>query len=185
MSDKFEYALNSVFGSEGGQSNDKNDHGGETNLGVIQNDIDEYNKRAIVKILKTPSQLTTAEATLILKMLYWDDLLLDSVNDPDLSLHIFDSAVLQGTVRTVKWVQQILNSLEPGVPNFLKDDGLMGMQTLFKINNLQSFNKPRFIDGLIAERKRAFNWACLIDWTQKDFRNGWYNRVNRLPGVQK
>jgi len=171
----FEYCMNWVFKSEGGLTDNPFDRGGVTNYGIIQDDMIEAGVKG------TPKDLTNQKAKEIFKILYWDNLFLGSVNDKDIALHILDCAVLQGRVRAVRWVQKILNSLDPGVVNDLKPDGIMGMNTLFKINNLRPDNKDRFIDRLVSERKAAFNLTCVLDWKQKIFISGWYNRVNLLP----
>jgi lysozyme family protein len=187
MGANFDYCMRETFEAEGGKSNHPSDKGGETNYGVIQDDIVEYNARVpeSERICKTPFQLTRDEARKIIKLLYWDELLLGQITDPDMALHIFDSALLQGQGRTVKWTQKILNTLEPGVPNDIKVDGLMGSQTVFKLNNLLPMNKAVFADRLVSERKAAFNLICLLNWTQKVFINGWYNRVNSLPWIKR
>ena len=171
----FEYCVNKVFESEGGLSEQVNDKGGITKWGIVQDDLTEVGYIGKVK------DLSQDQAKQIFKELYWDSLLLDSVDDQDIALHIFDSAVLQGRPRTIKWVQKTLNTLDTGNITDIKIDGLMGMNTILKINNMLPINKIKFIDRLVAERKHAFNLACLMDFTQKIFINGWYARVNRLP----
>lgn len=81
----FQTALNKVLQSEGGYSNDPNDPGGETNLGI--------SKRAYPNV--DIKSLTPETVAPIYKRDYWDRVAGDNLPSP-LNYVAFDCAVNQG-----------------------------------------------------------------------------------------
>lgn len=109
----FDECMEVIFKWEGGYTNDPNDPGGETNLGISKKafpDLDIKN-------------LTKKHASLIYKEQYYYKVYGDQL-PKEIRLLVFNSAVNQGVSFAVKTLQKIV-----GAPI----DGKMGLNTLDKV----------------------------------------------------
>ncbi len=93
--ENFKKALNFLYPSEGGYSNNKNDKGGPTNMGVTQR---TYNYYCIKNNLPTKNikNITRDEATKVYYDEYWRASGADKISDPKMAVAVFDTAVLHG-----------------------------------------------------------------------------------------
>ena len=73
MPTKFEHAIAIVLGNEGGLTNDKEDSGGITNFGIINDDIEDAISKGIIPKNTTVKGLTIKQAIAIYKELYYDN----------------------------------------------------------------------------------------------------------------
>jgi len=91
----FEIALDFLFPSEGGYVNDKDDLGGPTNMGVTQTSYNTYRKQHNLPI-KDVKYITRNEAVDLYYENYWKISGADAIDDPNLAVTLFDTAVLHG-----------------------------------------------------------------------------------------
>lgn len=122
----FEKALSFVFGNEGGYSNDPDDRGGATNLGITQSTLD----RARLEINGLPSSvrnLTRAQAEEIYRVFYWEESKADMLPYPLCTLH-FDGAVNHGVGGAGKLLQRTINNYaaKAGLDARVDVDGAVG-----------------------------------------------------------
>lgn len=147
----FKDAVRTVLNIEGGEINDKYDHGGETKYGISKAaypDLDIEN-------------LTIDDAESIYKRDYWDKLALDNL-PPFLHLPMFDSAVNCGVIESVKFLQQSLR---------VNDDGILGPQTI-----ASTLASPLSDESLVAlYLLNRYKFYQTRD-TFPRFGNGWINR---------
>ena len=122
---RFETCLSVVLGFEGGYSNNPNDKGGATNLGITAGTLARAHKAGIVGHNDVKS-LTPDEAAAIYRRFYWDPIGGDRLPAP-LDMVMFDAAVNCGVGAAVKQLQEALNALLPGNP--LVVDGGYGPKT--------------------------------------------------------
>ena len=122
---RFETCLSVVLGFEGGYSNNPNDKGGATNLGITAGTLARAHKAGVVGH-NDVKRLTRTEAAAIYRRFYWDPIGGDRLPAP-LDLILFDAAVNCGVGAAVKHLQEALNALLPGNP--LVVDGGYGPKT--------------------------------------------------------
>lgn len=156
---------------EGGFVDDKNDHGGATNLGVtleewVKNGYDKDNDGDIdVNDLK---QITKQDAAKIAKLLYWDRVRGDEIVSQSVAEFITDWAYNSGVGRAVKKTQALIG---------VTQDGNIGLRTLTAINAAQ----PKQLFDLLKASREAFYRAIVKnDSTQSVFLKGWLNRINQF-----
>lgn len=106
----FDKALAFVFKSEAGFANNKNDHGGKTNLGITEAKYNAYNKKHNLGN-KDIHKITQEEATAIYKEDYWQAVGADKITDPKMAVALFDTAVLHGVEGAKKLYQQAAGDL--------------------------------------------------------------------------
>lgn len=91
----FEKALKFVFPAEGGFSNNPNDRGGKTNMGMTQKTYDAYLKQHNLP-LKDVKFITKEEVKKIYFEEFWIRSGADKVSDPQMAIALFDTAILHG-----------------------------------------------------------------------------------------
>ena len=98
-SDKnFNDSLVTIFGYEGGYTNDPDDLGGPTNMGITQSTYNSYCKKHNIKT-KDVKNLTRKEAIQVYYEDYWKSSGADKIEHPIEALIMFDTAVLHGVGR--------------------------------------------------------------------------------------
>lgn len=93
--ENFEIALQFLFPSEGGYVNDKDDDGGPTNMGVTQDSYNYYRKKKGLPY-KDVRYITKKEAVDLYYEDYWMVSGADSIQDVNMAVAMFDTAVLHG-----------------------------------------------------------------------------------------
>lgn len=143
----FQKALNFLYPSEGGFSNNKHDKGGPTNMGVTQTTYNAYCRKYNLPP-KNVKYITKNEATTVYYKEYWQASGADKIanNDPKMAIAVFDTAVLHGPATA---------------------------QNYYKKSN-GDLNK------FLEIRKQSYDKIVAKDPNQKEFYNGWNNRVNNL-----
>lgn len=160
---------------EGGFTNNPDDKGGATNLGITlytweksgwdkdgDHDIDVDDLKSI----------TSQDAAIIYKRLYWDRIQGDNINSQSVATLLFDFAVNSGISKAVKVIQSIL-SLTP--------DGILGQKTISLIN--QS-NAKNLFDILKIKREQYYRSIVQNNPSQSVFLNGWLNRLSKFQFSQ-
>lgn len=177
----FDKALSFVFGNEGGYSNDPDDRGGATNLGITQSTLD----RARCQIPDLPSSvrdLTRAQAEEVYRALYWKAAKADMMPYPLCTLH-FDAAVNHGIGGAGKLLQRAINNyaLKAGLDVRVEVDGAVGPKTLSALCQcLDLKGNVNLISEIYCNQREAYYKAIVENNpSQKVFWNGWMNRLER------
>lgn len=133
MNNNFERCFSIVIMKEGGYSNNPYDSGGETMFGITK---ETARRNGYLGKMK---DLTLDFAKKIYKKDYWDSIKLDSINNFDIQLEMFDTAVNCGLKNAVKNFQKSFNiAVALDNTNKLIVDGVIGNNT---INALNTFKK--------------------------------------------
>lgn len=169
----FEYAFNKILFYEGNYSNEPFDKGGETKYGITKNTAKNYGYFGDIK------NLTIEDAKNIYKSLYWNILNLDLVNDDKIATEIFDISVNCGTYKAGLLTQKALNIINKNQSLWkdIKEDGIIGTQTITILNNLSNNDKNAFIKTL-----NGLQFMYYYDITKNNpineyFFRGWIKRT--------
>jgi lysozyme family protein len=168
---RFLAVIKTLFRIEGGVSNDKDDHGGLTNMGVTQAAYDSWRRKHGLPV-QPVTFITPPEAT----QLYWEDYwtLAQAPQLPaPLDALVFDMAVNSGPSQAKMTLQQTMGMGGTAV------DGKIGPKTLGMVASYQSL---RLSDEYLDARERFYYDICARDPSQKRFLSGW---INRLEGLRK
>lgn len=153
----FATAFEKLLKHEGGFSDHSADRGGKTRYGVTEAVAREAGYRGDMQEL--PLDL----AQRIYKDKYWDAMQAE-VLPADIRYIVFDGAVNSGITQSAKWLQRACG---------VKDDGVIGPQTIRAANSLTSDGLKRRILG-----QRLRFMATLANWPA--FGRGWANRIADL-----
>jgi len=173
----FSYISKIIFENEGIYSNDPDDPGAETFMGISRKYhpnwpgwkyVDELKEQGIINKIDENFIKNSKLYNLVLDFYfvnYWKKLHLD-VLDFNLAILLFDSAINLGKKTAVKLLQRILG---------VKDDGIIGTQTLGAIKNFEN-------DELLKEKyklKRIEHYInlCYKNKNLRKYLLGWLNRV--------
>ena len=161
--ERFNKFLDYIFEVEGGYTNDKNDRGGATNFGIIEEEAREFGYTGDMR------NLTKDFAKNIYLKKYYLGNKLDKITDDRVALSIFDWAVNSGR-RGIKKAQIVANKFGAN----LVIDGIIGNKTLEAINAID----PKMFLKEYHEMQRTFykNLAAR-DNSQEGFLKGWLNRI--------
>lgn len=124
----FDVAVRHVFYNEGGYSNDPNDKGGVTNMGITNIFLNEYNYAITGTKPNSVSEVTWRQAYEMYNEC-WKKNKMDQIRDSKIADIIFDGIVNTG-VNGIKVVQTALQKLGQHVDI----DGKMGQKTIDAIN---------------------------------------------------
>ena len=165
MKENFDAAFAQVMKSEGGYVWDKDDAGGETNLGVTIGAWGAYLGRAI-----QPGEmkaLTREQVKPFYKAMYWD-----KVKGNDLpagvDYAVFDFAVNAGVGRAAKFLQRAVGAA---------DDGVIGSGTLGLVAKTDPQN---LLDNFADQKQRFYNGLATTNPSQQKFLKGWLARVDHV-----
>ena len=165
MNQNFDACFAKVMQSEGGYVWDKDDAGGETNLGVTIGAWGAYLNRAI-----QPGEmkaLTVDAVKPFYKSMYWDKVRGDDL-PAGVDYAVFDFAVNAGVGRAAKFLQRAVGAV---------DDGAIGPGTLALVAKIT----PGKLLQNFAEQKEAFyNTLADKNPTQQKFLKGWLARVDHV-----
>lgn len=127
---RFSKALDVVLQDEGGYSNDPDDPGGSTNLGITQKDLDHW--AAILGLPHSVKSLTHNDAAIFYKHVWWDKYNYNAINSITIATKIFDLAVNIGAIPAAFILQKSLQWAAYGI----EDDGVIGQKTLAAVNEM-------------------------------------------------
>lgn len=159
MKGNFERCLAHVLKSEGGWVFNKNDPGGETNLGVTRRVWEEWTGRREEDM----KSLTPEKVAPLYKVNYWDKCKGDSL-PVGVDLCVFDFGVNSGTHRAVVFLQRIAK---------VTQDGVLGPKSMTAVNAMSP-------DALIKEYCMARRLFIRGLTTYEHFGRGWENRINSV-----
>lgn len=173
----------SIIQVEGGYSNNPNDKGGETNLGITKNVAVTNGYTDAMK------DLTVKQATDIYTSQYvykpkYDVMLPFSIA---VTHKIANTGVNVGTSRATKWLQESLNKLSFKCKNYpcIKVDGYIGNATIKAYDNL--IKKRGNIDSCklvlkMLDYKQLNHYMSLNSEQMESFFTGWLkNRIQNVP----
>ncbi len=153
----FEKILELLFGIEGGYSDNPNDRGGKTNLGVTQDTFNAWRKKNNLPLGSVKTDLTTDEAKDIYYDMYWKESGADTYADPRDAMILFDMAVNSGPATAKKMFNKSGNNFYTMLDNRRKyyDDIVKhdASQAVFKdgwnnrLNNLENNANKMISDG--------------------------------------
>ena len=167
---KIELFAPKILRFEGGYVNDPKDRGGATNMGVTlatwrQVGFDKDGDGDIdcddIKLL------SKTDATSVLKLNYWNRWKADQIINQSIAEILVDWVWASG-----KWGIVLPQRLMK-VP----DDGLVGMATLFAVNNV---NQRGLHAAIFQTRKVFIDELVRTHPDQGKFHNGWMNRLNNF-----
>ena len=164
MKDNWEQCFALMLKSEGGYTNDPNDPGGMTNLGVTHIDWGKW-------IGHEPTEeemraLTPNDVMSLYKAWYWDRIMGDNL-PYGVDYAVYDFGVNSGIGRSVRCLQTVLN---------IAEDGVMGPMTMAAV--LQ--RDPSEIVEQICEERLQF-LQSLKTWQY--FGKGWGARVESVSKI--
>lgn len=168
---RFDDVLKTTLGFEGGYSNNPNDKGGETNLGITAGTYARAMKAGLVAG-KSVKDLTRYEAARIYHDFYWKASRCDLLPEP-LDLLVFDSAVNHGVGGAGKLFQRALNTMGAS----LTVDGSIGPKSWAALTELLEEGKQIAVKGLcgcyMMHRAKFFADIVSANRSQKEFIFGW------------
>jgi len=166
MTTNFLRAFKEIISIEGGYTNNIHDRGGETKYGI--------SKRAYPNL--DIKNLTLDKAKQIYYNDYWFDIKLDYIDNYNIQLELFDTAVNMGQYKAQTILQESLNLLNRNERNFkdLAVDGIIGKNTILAYNKVDKKILYKVLNGL-----QFMNYVRIVerDKTQEVFFNGWMVRV--------
>ena len=161
--DRFEKFLDYIFEVEGGYTDDKNDRGGKTTLGITEEEARDFGYTGDMR------NLTKDFAKNIYLKKYYLGNKLDKVKNDKVALSIFDWAVNSGR-RGIKKAQIVANKFGAN----LVIDGIVGNKTLEVINGI---NPEAFLKEYHEIQRIFYKNLAARDSSQEGFLKGWLNRV--------
>lgn len=164
--DRFERIFDYLLKVEGGYSNNKNDKGGKTKYGIIEEEAREFGYKGDMQ------DLTIDFAENIYLKKYYLGNKLDKVVNDKVALSICDWAVNSGRNGT-KNAQIAINQLTNAN---LDVDGIIGSKTLEALNAIDS---EKFLEVYHNLQRIYYKGKVEADNTQEKFLTGWLNRVQR------
>lgn len=171
----FELAIPIILKHEGGFADDKTDPGGATNFGISlrylktlgelgdidgDGDVDYFDVK----------NMTRDQAIDFYKKHWWDKYNYTLITDQEVATKVFDTAVNMGHSQAIKLVQRACNSLTCQ----LVDDGILGVNTLSAINQLEEMAL------LIAIKQQCVNFYLELIKRKPEFikyKYGWLKRA--------
>lgn len=177
----FDKALSFVFGNEGGYSNDPDDRGGATNLGITQSTLDRA-RRQMPGLPSSVKDLTRTQAEEIYRVLYWEASKADMMPYPLSTLH-FDAAVNHGVGGAAKLLQRTINNYaaKAGLDVRVDVDGAVGPKTLDALDEcIAAKNNVALICTIYCNEREKFYRAIVESRPEQSrFLRGWLNRLDR------
>jgi len=182
MSD-FDKALQYVLENEGGLEEDSNDPGGITKNGISFRFLKSipperlrlYNI-AIYISTDTIRDLTLEQTKALYKGEFWDHAPFQAINNQTNCNFIFDMAVNMGIAPSIKCAQRACWSVLKD-KNAVVDDGILGNETIFLINQCSSYLLPAM------RSERAGEYRLIIEKNPIDVKylDGWIKRSYEDP----
>lgn len=172
MSDNLKLALEYLFKNEGDRYvNNPSDSGGPTKFGVTEKLYSVFLGRLVTN--QEMQSLTKEDVGPYYEQMYWRPIWGDRINSSAVAIAMFDTAVLYGPARSVKFAQNAID--ECGL--HLVSDGIMGENTIELLNKV---DKSEMILEFYSQVRTRINEICAIDPKNEVFKRGWADRANRL-----
>jgi lysozyme family protein len=166
-----------VLEIEGVDSNNEFDSGGATKYGITEKVARANGWTGDMRDLPLDFALS------IYKKHYWDAIGGDAITDKGIAILLFDASVNNGVQSSIKILQQALNYINGNEKrwNSIEEDGIWGKETSDAMSKcmMRNMEHQLFNSIFFTRGKRYLN---IIDNnpTQKEFTNGWLNRLMKL-----
>ena len=168
--------------------NNPNDSGGETMLGITKAVAQTYksNLQTLYKWNGKMIDLTLDMAIFIYTVEFWNKMKLDNILgfSPIIAERMFDIGVNCGVYRANTWFQQTLMILNRNGKDYpdIKDDGVIGNQTLTALNGLvkargKVFAEKSLMLCLVGSQTRHYMDISLKYPKNETFTAGWLSRA--------
>lgn len=162
MKENFKKIMDEILKNEGGYINHPDDPGGATNRGITRCTLAAYRGVSCNNLpIQAVKDLTLEETLAIYRINYWDRCLADDLPN-GVDYVVVDYAVNSGVARSAKLLQKIVGA---------NVDGIIGLQTLDKVNAYQDCEK---LINIACDHRLAFLQRLRI-W--RTFKRGWTRRV--------
>lgn len=167
---QFEPAIQNTEKWEGGWTNDPNDAGGETYIGISRNTFPNWTGWTQIDLAKnqegfpkTLSANSTLQALVVqfYRQNFWR---YDAINDQAVANKIFDCAVNVGLVHANKIAQKLAGC---------NPDGIVGPATIEAINHMDSNS---FLNGFRAAAEEYHKEIVADHPEDAEFLSGWLRR---------
>ena len=175
----FDSCVAYVLKHEGGLTEDANDPGGITSYGISLRFLREVNTDTLKRVgifgdvtAQTIRDLTLDQAQKLYFFEFWSVAPFEKIQNGILAKYIFDMAINSGIVQAVKLTQRACCAAQK-VKDYVKDDGVMGGQTLQAINQASFMLMP----ALIATRAAFFRQLVAVNPKLECFIDGWLSRA--------
>ena len=119
--------------------------------------------------------ITRDQALLIYRCEFWEAAPFEKITEQQIANYVFDCAVQHGTAQGIKILQRALWAVH-GKRDFVSDDGILGHATLGFID----LWRMSLVVALPAERAGFVRLVCAEQRKDKEFLDGWLNRVYRI-----
>lgn len=192
MNPAFTEAYAVLIGHEGGYADHPKDRGGETYKGIARNFHPNWSGWAIIDALKNEKDFPAClncdpeldqRVQEFYKKNFWDRLLLDECQSPELAMELFEFAVNAGVACSAKNLQKVCNAFNKEDKHgntFFPDlivDGIVGDRSMTALNSLQKYFAP-ILKALNALQGAHYLEIASEDVDQRDFTKGWLTRVS-------
>jgi lysozyme family protein len=183
----FKQGFAHVLANEGFYSNNPNDRGAETLLGIARKPNPQWNGWVVVdqmrkepgfpKNLKNNISIVNC-AQEFYKSQYWDKIKGDQITEQEIAVELFDTAVNMGVGVASKFVQDALNLLNRNGKSYrdITEDGIIGKDTLQLLNDFP--DTTIMLRTLNALQAALYIKICELDPTQEEFFRGWLKRAS-------
>lgn len=160
-----------VLKYEGGYTDNPNDRGGRTNMGVTQGFLDTYKERAGVNVDDVIH--LKKEDAIELYRTEWNTYGFGMLDNSNIMKLVYDFAVNSGPKVAIKYLQRILNRKGKN----LAVDGYIGEYTNSAVNSVDEKWLAREI-----QKARAEHCDRIVDQDpkQREFIKGWFKRINDI-----
>lgn len=149
---------------EGGYVDDPSDSGGATRYGVTERLARRYGYQGSMR------KLPKSKATRIAKEEFWDNMLLDQVEEifPLVAAEMFDTAYNTGHERAVRFLQRSLNGLNRRGRDYddLVVDGRMGRRTLAAARQYKMVRQTK-AEGVLFKALDCLQGAFYIELVER------------------
>ncbi len=171
MIKNFGRSLQFVLSQEGGYSDNPDDDGGPTNLGITESEYNVWRKSYLKRDDPiSVRDITISEAAIIYKQNYWDAMHGNFVESP-LDVVLFDSCVNCGVGQTTEWLNEAL-----GLP-------ACDTWTMLTSGYYQQLNELGWMvtaNKVWVYRWRFYGFLAAQHDHDKPFLPGWDNREQAL-----
>lgn len=166
----FNLAIPIILENEGGLVNDQNDKGGITNFGISLRWLKTINKLATPETIKN---LTKEEASNLYYTYWWKELGYSNIISQKIANKIFDLSVNQGNIQSHKLLQRALWAMYGY--QCVKDDGILGMKTINKVNSTLDDNS--LLNSLKSEAAGLYRLIIKQNPYDIKYLDGWLKRA--------
>ena len=160
-----------VLKYEGGFTDNPNDRGGRTNMGITQRFLDTYKERARVNV--DDVRHLKKEDVIELYRTEWNIYGFGKLDNSNVMKIVYDFSVNSGPQVAIKYMQRILNKKGKN----LAVDGYIGENTNRAVN---SVDEKWLVREILKARAEHCDRIVDKEPKQREFIKGWFKRINDI-----